>query len=58
MKVAPGTWTYADLDAFLTAPAKVLPGTKMAFAGIASATDRANLIAHLRTLSTNPMPLN
>ena len=58
MKAAPGTWTYGDLDAFLTAPAKFLPGTKMAFAGIADAKDRANLIAHLRSLSTAPVPLN
>ncbi len=57
MKVAPGNWTYAELDAFLTAPAKHTPGTRMAFAGIASATDRANLIGHLRSLSTSPLPL-
>ena len=57
MKVAPGNWTYAELDAFLTAPAKHTPGTRMAFAGIAGATDRANLIAHLRSLSTSPLPL-
>lgn len=54
---APGTWTFAELDAFLIAPAQHTPGTRMNFPGMPSATDRANLIAYLRTLSTNPVPL-
>jgi cytochrome c len=57
MRNAPGTWTFAELDAFLTGPAQHTPGTRMNFPGIPAATDRANLIAYLRTLSTNPVPL-
>lgn len=57
MRNAPGTWTFAELDAFLTAPAQHTPGTRMNFPGMPSAIDRANLIAYLRTLSTNPVPL-
>ena len=57
LKNAPGTWTFDELDKFLTAPAQHTPGTRMNFAGMPSAADRANLIAHLRTLSTAPVPL-
>ncbi len=57
MKNAAGTWTFDELDKFLTAPAQHTPGTRMAFVGMPVATDRANLIAHLRTLSMAPVPL-
>jgi cytochrome c len=51
-----GTWTYEDLDKYLTSPKDYAPGTKMTFAGIKKATDRANLLAYLRTLSDQPVP--
>ncbi|MDP4021707.1 c-type cytochrome [Methylobacterium sp. NEAU 140] len=57
LKEKGGDWTYADLDAFLTNPKGYVKGTKMAFAGIASPQERANVIAYLRTLSDNPKPL-
>lgn len=47
-KAAPA-WTYDQLYSFLTKPAKWVPGTKMAFAGIKPAQDKINLIAYLRT---------
>jgi cytochrome c len=50
-------WTYEALNAWLFNPSKVAPGTRMTFAGIPSAKDRANVIAYLRTLSKNPTPL-
>jgi cytochrome c len=50
-------WTYEALNEWLFAPGKVAPGTRMTFAGIPSAKDRANVIAYLRTLSPNPVPL-
>jgi cytochrome c len=49
MKNAKITWTASRLDAFLTRPSAAVPGTKMTFAGIPSAADRANLIAYLAT---------
>lgn len=42
-------WDRARLDAWLTAPGKMVPGNAMAFAGIAGEADRAALIAYLET---------
>lgn len=50
-------WSYAELDAFLTAPKAYAPGTKMTFVGIKKPEDRAALIAYLRSLSDSPKPL-
>lgn len=47
-------WSYEDLDAFIASPRRFLKGTKMTFAGIKNAGDRANLIAFLRSLSPAP----
>jgi len=41
-------WDAATLDRFLAAPTTVVPGTSMGYAGIASAQERADLIAYLR----------
>ncbi len=57
LKEKGGTWTYADLDEFLTSPKGYIKGTKMGFAGIASPQERANVIAYLHTLSDSPKPL-
>ncbi|SFH00896.1 cytochrome c [Methylobacterium gossipiicola] len=57
LKEKGGTWTYDELDHFLTNPKGYVAGTKMAFAGIASPTERADVIAYLRTLSDSPAPL-
>jgi cytochrome c len=50
-------WTYEALNEWLFKPSQVAPGTRMTFAGIPSAKDRANVIAYLRTLSPTPVPL-
>lgn len=57
MKEKGGTWTYADLDEFLTSPKAYVKGTKMGFAGIANPQERANVIAYLHSLSDSPKPL-
>ncbi|MCJ2049884.1 c-type cytochrome [Methylobacterium sp. J-070] len=57
MKEKGGAWTYDDLDAFLTNPKGYVKGTKMAFAGIASPQERANVIAYLRSNADDPKPL-
>lgn len=52
-----GTWDYQTLDRFLANPAKEVPGTKMTFAGIRDAQERANVILYLREQGANPPPL-
>lgn len=51
------TWTFDDLDKFLTDPKGFVSGTAMGFAGIKDAGDRADVIAYLRSLSDSPAPL-
>jgi cytochrome c len=51
------TWTFEELDAFLTNPKGEVPGTAMAFAGLKKPDERANVIAYLRTLADSPVPL-
>ena len=45
------TWNAETLDPYLTDPRGYIKGTKMAFAGIKDATDRANVIAYLEQAS-------
>ena len=44
-------WTPANLNVFIEDPKGAAPGTKMTFAGIKKAQDRADLIAYLATLN-------
>jgi cytochrome c len=57
LKSKPGPWTYDELSEWLYKPSAYAPGTRMAFAGIPNAKQRADLIDYLRTLSDNPEPL-
>ncbi len=43
-------WTPENLEKWLTKPGALVPGTKMAFIGLAKPEDRAALIAYLRQL--------
>ena len=52
-----GSWDYLALNDFLTSPATVVRGTKMAFAGIRNEQDRVALIAYLRSISPNNVAL-
>ncbi|MEM7424891.1 MAG: cytochrome c family protein [Pseudomonadota bacterium] len=45
------TWGYEELNAFLKKPKSYVPGTKMSFAGLKKGTDRANLLAYLKSVS-------
>jgi cytochrome c len=45
------TWDEATLTQYLRAPDKVVPGTKMAFAGIANDKEIADVIAYLKQQS-------
>ena len=44
---AGGTWTEAELDAYLTDPDAFLPGTSKTLIGIPDAQQRAQVIAYL-----------
>lgn len=51
MRAADVVWDESTLDQFLTAPRTFIPGTKMPFAGIADAQERADLIAWLKQVT-------
>ena len=57
LKAKGGMWGYAELTAYLHNPRALVPGTSMAFAGIQDELRMANLIAYMRTLSDDPLPL-
>lgn len=44
------TWDEATLDTYLTNPMKMVPGTKMTYAGMADAAQRKEVIEYLKTL--------
>jgi cytochrome c len=53
----PGPWTFDALNEWLTSPKAYAPGTKMSFAGISKAEDRANLLVYLNAQGSNlPLP--
>jgi len=52
-----GAWTFEKLDAYLTSPARAIPGNKMAFPGVRRARDRAEILAFLRTQGASNVPL-
>lgn len=52
-----GDWTYDALNHFLYKPRDYVKGTKMSFAGLSSAKDRADVIAYLRMQADSPAPL-
>ncbi len=53
----PGNWDFEAMNSWLTSPRKYAPGTKMTFAGLGSAEDRANVIAYLNSQGSNlPLP--
>ncbi len=51
-KAADLTWDEATLDEWITSPKKMVKGTKMLFPGIKNKTQRADLIAYLKTVAT------
>jgi cytochrome c len=57
LKAKTGPWTFDALNEWLHKPSAYAPGTRMTFAGIANDKTRANVLAYLRSLSPNPVPL-
>jgi len=57
LKSIPGNWDWTAMDAWLTSPRKYANGTKMTFAGLGKAEDRANLMVYLNAQGSNiPLP--
>ena len=50
MKASGIVWNEENLEKWVAGPAKMLPGTKMAFAGISSKGQVEDVVAYLRTL--------
>jgi cytochrome c len=51
-------WSVDDLNKWLFNPQSFARGTKMTFAGLPKAKDRADVIAYLNSLSDHPKPLS
>jgi len=52
-----GKWDFESMNAWLTSPKAFAPGTKMSFAGLSKAEDRANLMVYLNAQGSNlPLP--
>ncbi|MEP9358683.1 cytochrome c family protein [Sphingomonas sp. KR3-1] len=57
LKAIGGKWDFDKMDAWLTNPRKFAAGTKMTFAGLPDAQERANVIAYLNSQGSNlPLP--
>ncbi len=57
LRALDGDWTYEDLNIFLSGPTVTTPGVNMQMQGAPNEDDRVNVIAYLRSLSDNPVPL-
>lgn len=52
-----GDWSFEDLNGFITNPKGYVPGTIMAFAGVSSPKERADILGYLRSLADSPAAL-
>ena len=50
-------WSFEEMDGFLLKPKDWIKGTKMSFAGIKNAKDRAAVILYMNENTDNPLPL-
>ncbi len=57
LKGVGGNWDFDKMNAWLTSPRAFAPGTKMTFAGLPDAQERANVIVYLNSQGSNlPLP--
>ncbi|MES2753301.1 MAG: cytochrome c family protein [Pseudomonadota bacterium] len=57
LKKVGGSWDFEKMNAWLTSPRKFASGTKMTFAGLGNAQDRADVILYLNAQGSNlPLP--
>lgn len=54
MKNSKLVWNSETLDRFIADPLKTVPGTRMGYAGIPDARERADLLAYLRASNDGP----
>ena len=52
------SWSYEEMDGFLLKPKDWIKGTKMSFAGLKKAKERAAVILYMNENTNNPLPLN
>jgi len=50
-------WSFEEMNGFLLKPKEWIKGTKMSFAGLKKAKDRAAVILYMNENSNNPLPL-
>jgi len=50
-------WTFEEMNSFLTKPKDWVKGTKMTFAGLKNAKDRAAVILYMNENTNSPLPL-
>ena len=50
MKTKGGNWDAESLDAYIAAPAKYMPGTRMSFAGLQNPDERKAVVEYMATL--------
>ena len=51
-------WTFEEMNGFLIKPKDWVKGTKMSFAGLKNAKDRAAVILYMNENTDKPLPLN
>ena len=51
------SWSFLEMNGFLTKPKDWIKGTKMSFAGLKNEKDRAAVIFFMNQNSDNPLPL-
>ena len=51
------TWSFEEMNNFLIKPKDWIKGTKMSFAGLKQAKDRAAVILYMNEKTNNPLPL-
>ena len=50
-------WSFEEMNGFLLKPKEWIKGTKMSFAGLKKAEDRAAVILYMNENSNNPLPI-
>ena len=51
-------WSFEEMNGFLLKPKDWIKGTKMSFAGLKKANERAAVILYMNENTDNPLPLN